>query len=61
MATLTPGNSTILSEVSSIVGIGLVEVYDLGPDIDMKMANISNLGFVAMGDDVMIAGFVVDD
>jgi hypothetical protein len=37
----------------------LVEVYDLGPGANSKLANISTRGFVDTGDNVMIGGFIV--
>jgi hypothetical protein len=40
-------------------GIGVVEVYDLDPTSDSKLANISTRGVVSTGDKVMIAGTIV--
>jgi hypothetical protein len=40
-------------------GIGLVEVYDLAPGADSKLANISTRGVIENGDNVMIGGFIV--
>lgn len=40
-------------------GIGLVELYDLGAGFGPELANISTRGFVDIGDNVMIAGFIV--
>jgi hypothetical protein len=40
-------------------GIGVVEVYDLEPTSDSKLANISTRGVVSTGDEVMIAGTIV--
>jgi T5SS/PEP-CTERM-associated repeat protein len=61
IATLEPGAYTaIIAGADSSTGIGLVEVYDLGPAAaPAKLANISTRGFVQTGDDVMIGGFIV--
>ena len=36
-----------------------MEVYDLSPDTDSILGNISTRSFVQTGDDVMIGGFIV--
>jgi hypothetical protein len=71
IATLSPGNYTgILKGKNDGVGVGLVEVYDIGSPQDesvrladqaaeSKLANISTRGFVGTGDDIMIAGFIL--
>ncbi|HEX4667488.1 MAG TPA: hypothetical protein VH207_12890, partial [Chthoniobacterales bacterium] len=61
VATLEPGAYTaILAGADGGTGIGLVEVYDLGPAATpAKLANISTRGFVQTGDDVMIGGFII--
>jgi len=41
------------------LGIGLIEVYDLDPNVDSKLANISTRGRVQIDDNVMIGGFIV--
>lgn len=57
---LTPGAYTaVLSGKGATTGIGLVEVYDLDPTTDSKLANISTRGFVNKGDDVLIGGTIV--
>lgn len=56
VVTLAPGAYTIiLRGQNDLVGVGLVEVYDLG--MASKLANISTRGFVDP-DNVMIAGFI---
>jgi len=40
-------------------GVALVEAYDLDPDANSKLVNISTRGFVSTGDNVMIGGFIV--
>ncbi len=61
IATLDPGAYTaVLAGADSSTGIGLVEVYDLGPAATAaKLANISTRGFVQTGVNVMIGGFIV--
>jgi hypothetical protein len=59
IATLQPGNYTaIVRGVNNTMGIALVEVYDLDPGADSRLANASTRGFVQIGDNVMIGGFI---
>ncbi len=61
--TTLPANGTgytaIVRGGSGGTGIGLVEVYDLDPTVDSELANISSRGFVQIGDNVMIGGFII--
>ena len=60
VATLTPGAYTaILSGKNNQTGVGVVEVYDLDPAANSKLANISTRGFVDVGSNVMIGGLIV--
>ena len=60
VATLNPGSYTaVVSGKSGTSGVGLVEVYDLGPDVVSRLANLSTRGFVQTGSNVMIAGFIL--
>ena len=61
IATLDPGLYTaIIAGADDSTGVGLAEVYDLGPaPAPAKLANISTRGFVQTGDDVMIGGFII--
>lgn len=61
--TLSPGSytSVVTGRNASSQGIGLVEVYDLSPLLDSKLANISTRGNVSTGDGVLITGFIVGD
>ncbi len=61
VATLEPGAYTaVVAGANDTTGIGLVEVYDLGPALNpTKLANISTRGLVQTGDDVMIGGFII--
>ncbi|MEO7168103.1 MAG: hypothetical protein ABI016_13870 [Chthoniobacterales bacterium] len=57
---LYPGDYTaILSGNNGTTGVGLVEVYDIDTDPYSKLTNISTRSFVDAGDDVMIAGFIL--
>jgi hypothetical protein len=60
IATLNPGNYTaILADKNQTPGIGVVELYDLDQSANSKLANISTRGFVDVGDNAMIGGFIV--
>jgi subtilisin-like proprotein convertase family protein len=62
VATLPPngaGYTAIVRGFSNATGIGVVEAYDLNTTVDSKLANISTRGFVQTGDNVMIAGTIV--
>lgn len=57
--TLTPGNYTaVLQGKRGTSGIGLVEAYDLNQSPNSKLANISTRGFVDVGDNALIGGFI---
>jgi SdrD B-like domain/Cysteine-rich secretory protein family len=53
------GYTAIVRGVNNGTGIGLVEVYDLDPLVNSKLANISTRGLVQAGDNVLIAGTIV--
>lgn len=65
VATLNPGGYTaIVRGKGSDIGIGLVEVYDLGTSAldtstNSQLAQISTRGTVQSGDNVMIGGFII--
>jgi hypothetical protein len=60
MATLPPGAYTaIVAGKDGGTGIGLVELYDANQAASSQLANISTRGFVQMGDNVMIGGFIL--
>lgn len=65
IAILSPGSYTAtMRGKNDSVGIGLVEVYDLGSatfDVfnGSRLANLSTRGFVQNGDSVMIGGFII--
>lgn len=60
VATLQPGAYTaIVSGKNGTSGVGLAEVYDLDTAASSQLGNISGRGFVQIGDNVMIGGFIV--
>jgi hypothetical protein len=60
VATLAPGNYTgIVSGKNNTTGVALIEVYDLTPSVLEKLGNISTRAFVDIGDNVVIAGFIL--
>ncbi len=59
-ATLLPGAYTaVVSGNNNSSGVGLVEVYDISHAVDSKLANISTRALVGIGDDIVIAGFIL--
>ena len=60
IASLQPGNYTaIMSGSGGTTGIGVVELYDLDQSAPANPGNIATRGFVDIGDNVMIGGFIV--
>jgi Galactose oxidase, central domain/Kelch motif len=60
LVVLSPGAYTAtLSGKDGGIGVGLVEVYDLGQGVGSQPANISTRGFVDTGDNVLIGGVIV--
>jgi N-acetylneuraminic acid mutarotase len=60
IADLPPGNYTaIVRGVDNMIGVALVEAYDLSPETNSILGNISTRAFVQTGDNVMIGGFIV--
>lgn len=60
LETLAPGSYTaIVSGNSNGTGVALIEAYDLEPESDSRLANISSRGKVEGGDDVIIGGFIL--
>ena len=61
IATLSPGNYTaIVRGVNNTTGVALVEAYDISPNATSILGNISTRGFVQIGDNVMIGGFIIE-
>jgi hypothetical protein len=59
LQTLSPGNYTaVVRGADNASGIALVEIFDFAANSNSKLANISSRGFVEMGDDALIGGFI---
>ena len=59
IATLPAGNySAVVSGKNGGTGVALVEVYDLDPTPNSRLANISTRALVGTGPDVLIGGFI---
>ena len=62
LATLDPGAYTaIVRGNGNTSGVALVEVYDLNQSAKSKLANLSTRAFVSIGDNIVIAGFLLSD
>jgi hypothetical protein len=60
IADLPPGNYTaIVRGVNNTTGVALVEAYDLSPEANSILGDISTRSFVETGDNVMIGGFII--
>lgn len=60
IAELAPGSYTaVMRGRGDSTGVGVIEVYDLDSKADANLANISTRGVVGTGDDVMIAGVIM--
>src|SRR5262245_30194320 len=60
--TLAPGAYTVIVRGrDSTPGTGLVELYDLSPQSNSTLKNMSTRGSVGTADDVLISGFIVGD
>lgn len=60
LTTLNPGNYTaIVRGANNTTGVALIEGYDLDPIASSRFGNISTRGFVQTGNNVMIAGLIV--
>jgi len=62
LQTLTPGAYTaVVSGKNSTQGISLAEIYDVSPQSNCKLRNISGRSYVGARDNVLISGFIVGD
>jgi hypothetical protein len=60
LVTLPPAAYTaIVRGVNGTTGVALVEVYDLGMNVNSQLANISTRASVQTGAEVLIGGFIV--
>ena len=59
-ATLNPGAYTaIVRGKNNTSGVALVEVYDLNQAASAKLANLSTRAYIGIGNDLVIAGFIL--
>jgi arylsulfate sulfotransferase len=62
LQTLAPGAYTVVVRGKDATpGTGLVELYDLSPQSNSTLKNMSTRGSVGTSDDVLISGFIVGD
>jgi hypothetical protein len=60
--TLAPGAYTVVvTGKSSTPGISLAEIYDVSPQSNSRLVNISGRGYVGTGDNLLISGFIIGD
>src|SRR5205814_6103348 len=60
IADLPAGNYTaIVRGVNNTMGVALGEVYDLSPESNSILGNVSTRALVEMGNNVMIGGFII--
>jgi hypothetical protein len=61
-AVLAPGAYTaVLRSANGVPGTALVEVYDLNPGPDSKLANLSTRAFCDLNADIIIAGLMINN
>jgi hypothetical protein len=59
-ATLSPGAYTaVVRGKNNTTGVALIEVFDVSQTVSAKLANISTRAVVSIGDDIVIAGFIL--
>jgi hypothetical protein len=62
VANLAPGSYTaILAGLNGGTGLGLIEIYDIGPGVDSQLGNLSTRAFVGTGQNVLIGGFILGE
>lgn len=60
--TLAPASYTaVVTGKNETSGVALVEIYDLSPSSNSKLANISTRGNIGTGDEVLISGFILGE
>jgi uncharacterized delta-60 repeat protein len=60
IAELSPGGYTaIVRGVNNTVGTGIVDAYDMSPGSPARLANVATRGLIQPGDQLMIAGFII--
>jgi hypothetical protein len=62
IADLAPGNYTaVVRGVGDTIGTGIVDAYDMSPASPARLANISTRGLIQPGDQLMIAGMIIQN
>jgi hypothetical protein len=62
IANLAPGSYTAVVRGSgNTVGTGVVDAYDLSAGSSARLANIATRGLIQPGDNLMIAGFIIQN
>jgi hypothetical protein len=62
IAHLSPGSYTaIVRGVGETTGTGIVDAYDMSAGSPARLANIATRGFIQAGDNLMIAGFIIQN
>jgi hypothetical protein len=62
IANLSPGNYTaVVRGVGNTVGTGVVDAYDMSAASAAKVVNFATRGLIQPGDQLMIAGFIIQN
>jgi hypothetical protein len=62
IAELAPGSYTaVVRGVGNTVGTGVVDAYDMSAGSPARLANIATRGLIQPGDQLMIAGFIIQN
>src|SRR5687768_3733635 len=62
IAHLLPGPYTaVVSGVNNTVGTGIVDAYDMSPASPARLVNVATRGLIQPGDQLMIAGFIIQN
>jgi hypothetical protein len=62
IANLLPGNYTaVVRGTDNTTGTGIVDAYDMNAGSPARLANIATRGFIQPGDQLMIAGFIIQN
>ena len=62
IAILAPGSYTaVVQGAGGTIGTGVVDAYDLSVASSARLANIATRGLVQPGDQLMIAGFIIQN
>jgi len=51
--------SAVVAGFNNGTGVGLFEIFDLDLTVDAQLGNLSSRGFVGIGEDVLVGGFVI--